>query len=223
MDRRTAIGLVVIFALLGLYVLLVQKPQEQGQANATATAQAEKNKVLWDFPIENVAGVRVRDFTQVRTVAFEKGPDGQWVVTQPSAGPADDVLVERAIANFRKLIVLNEIPDGADLAQFGLNAPQYEVELRMQDGSSLELTIGAQTLTSSGYYAVPKGESRARVLTYFSVGDAVTNLLDTPPYVVPTATPTPQPTVDLSPLNLPTPYAGATATPVPGATATPTP
>ena len=210
-----------VFGLLLLYVLFVQKPQETQQSGATATAEALKNKVLWEFPIESVVGVRVQDFTAVRSVAFHQEAGGSWVVTEPYAGPADEVLVERALANFRRLYVINEIPQVADLAAFGLAAPLYRVTLQMADGSTQELMIGAKTLTGSGYYALPSGESTARVLTYISVGDAVSTLLDTPPYPVPTATPVPPATVDLSPLNLPTLLPG-TATPDAGTvTATP--
>ncbi len=221
MDRKTTIGLVVVFALLGLYVLLVQKPQEQVNTNATATAEAGKNKVLWDFPLDQVISVHLDDLTQVRAVAFQKDTAGQWTVTQPSEGRGDVVLAERIIASLRRLYVLSEIPNVTDLVSFGLDHPLYRVRVGLADGSTYELTVGAKTLTGSGYYVIPAGESKARVITTTGINDAVITTFDAPPYFVPTAVPTQvgEATVDLSKILPPTstPELPATATP----TATP--
>jgi hypothetical protein len=221
MDRKTTIGLVVICALLALYVLIVQKPQEGASADATATAAAGQDVPLWDFALDQVTGVRLDDYATVRTVAFEKDARGSWKVTQPSEGPADTVLAERIIGDLRRLYVLSEIPGVTDLASYGLDKPLYGVRLKLADGTSLEATIGAKTLTGSGYYVLPRGEAKARVVGYIQVGDAVITPLGAPPYFVPTAVPTAaeQPTVDLSRI-LPGTATGAPpeSTPTPAAT-----
>jgi hypothetical protein len=216
MDRKTTIGLVVIFALLGLYVAIVQKPQEQASTAATATAVAGKDIPLWDFPLDDVLAVRLDDLTQVRSVAFEKNAQGVWNVTQPTAGPGDVVLAERIVGDLRRLYIVSEFPEASDQIAFGLDKPLYRVHVELIGGRTLGLTLGAKTMTGNGYYAVAEGDSHVRVLNYVSVGDAIVTPLEAPPYFV-TATPTAaaaQATVDLSRI-LPATILPPTGTPQP--------
>ena len=93
MNRNTTLILVGVFAVLLLYVLLIQRPAEEAKANATATPGASTTGNVWGtLTADQVLSVRIEDRSAGRAVAFGRSSaSAAWEVTEPEARPADQL------------------------------------------------------------------------------------------------------------------------------------
>jgi hypothetical protein len=123
MNRNTTIVLVVIFAALLLYLLLVQLPKDRAAAGATPTLGAAIEN-LWSVTADQIRGVRVVDHVNDRSVAFGKDAQGIWTVTQPTAEPADQAAAAEAAGRFSNLLVNSTVTSTTDLSAFGVLSPR---------------------------------------------------------------------------------------------------
>lgn len=145
------------------------------------------------------------------TVLVERNADNAWAMTQPFEIEADQGLVESAASQITALTVLDKVK--ADLDILGLDNPQYVITVEFEDGSKHTLEVGDSTPTNKGYYV--RVDQKDILIVSLSGIDALTNLVDAPPYLytpTPTAAPstptpdtpaeaefTPEPTVTQSP------------------------
>ena len=215
MNRNTTLALVAVFGALLLYVLLVQKPKEKAAAEATPTPGLGGS--VWTIPADQVAGVRVVDHAQDRSVAFSKDGQGIWKVTEPEAREADQQQASSSAAQFTSLFATTIITNATDLTVFGVLSPTYTLEVNLTDGSQRTAAVGDKAPTGSGYYLLPAGEKNVMVVNSSSI-DGLVALLDKPPYYVPTPTPAATSTLQVT-AELPSPTAPATTgSPAPSAT-----
>jgi hypothetical protein len=186
MNRTTTIVLVVIFAVLALYVVLVQAPRDRAAAEATPTAAAGP-RVVWETTADQVTSLRVTEPGTGRSVAVAKDAAGTWTVTEPAAGPADPVALSSATSSAANLSVNGVVTSTTDLAPYGVLSPTYTLEVGLADGQTLRASVGITSPVGGAYYVLREGDSNVMVVTSFGI-DALVGLLDTPPYA-PTATP----------------------------------
>jgi hypothetical protein len=208
MNRTTTIVLVVVFAALGLYALLVQVPKDRAAANATPTADTTP-RVVWVTTADQVNRLRLAEPATGRSVAVSKDAQGVWTVTEPMAGPADANTLLSVTANAAALTVTGVVTTTTDLAPFGVLEPQYTLEVGLADGQTLKAAIGVPAPVG-GYYLLREGDTNVMVVSNFAL-DSLVALLDTPPYA---PTPTPAFRLDITPGT-------PDGTVVPDATATP--
>jgi hypothetical protein len=208
MNRTTTIVLVVVFAALGLYVLLVQVPKDRAAAEATPTADTTP-RVVWVTTADQVNRLRLAEPATGRSVAVSKDAQGVWTVTEPTAGPADADALLGVTANAAALSVTGVVTTATDLAPFGVLEPQYTLEVGLADGQTLKAAIGVPAPVG-GYYLLREGDTQVMVVSNFGL-DSLVALLDTPPYA---PTPTPAFQLDITPGT-------PSGTVVPDATATP--
>jgi hypothetical protein len=126
-------------------------------------------------------------------VAFSKDAQGNWQVTAPEARPADPLAVSSAVAQLTNMSLNTTLTTTTDLAPFGVLSPTYTLELKLVDGAQLRASIGDKTPLGTEYYVLRNGEQNAIVINSGNI-ESLVALLDSPPYFVPTETPSP--TVD---------------------------
>lgn len=190
MNRNTTIVLVVLFAALLIYLLAVQLPKDRVAAEATPTVSASASTPLWAVTADQITGVRLVNLALQQSVAFSKDAQGIWSVTEPEAQPADQAQASNAAAQIAGLSVGNTITTATDLASFGVLSPTYSVEVKLADGAQHTALIGSKAPTGRGYYTLRDGAQGEVLVVNASGVDTVLALLASPPYVVPTATPT---------------------------------
>ncbi|MGQ0603590.1 MAG: DUF4340 domain-containing protein [Anaerolineales bacterium] len=193
MDRRTTLILVAVFAALLLYVLLVQRPADEAAANATPTpgVQAAPTGAVWaGVTADQIIGVTVEDRAGGRQVAFGRNtPQESWAVTAPEAGPADQLQAATDAAALINVQFSNVLTPTGDLAAFGVLSPTFTVEIKLADGKLLKAAIGDKTITGNEYYVQREGETSVLLVSSFSL-EPVLKLVDEPPFLKPTETPT---------------------------------
>lgn len=196
MNRNTTIALVVIFAALLVYVLVVQRPADEAAQNATPTAGAVTSGPLWGtLTGDQVLSVRVEDRAQGRSVAFGRAEAAaSWGVTEPESKSADQLAAASNVATLATLTYQSQFTPGAGLEAFGVLSPTYVIEIKLVDGRLLRAFVGDKTPTGDSYYVQQEGQAQVSVVSGVSLS-AIFSWLDQPPYLQPTATPTPDVTV----------------------------
>jgi hypothetical protein len=212
MNRNTTIGLVLVLAALGLYVLLVQVPKDKAAANATGTPSSVA--YLWTLSTDQVTGLRVVDRARTAEVALAKDAGGAWALTTPAGQVTDQAAASTVIGGLSTLIVDGTITSTTDLSAFGVLSPTYTIEVTLANGSKLKASVGDKSPTGTDYYVLREGETNVVTVGSFSI-EQLTGLIDKPPIAAPPATETAGPGTG-------TPLAsGTAATTVPGATGSP--
>jgi hypothetical protein len=213
--RNTWITLAVFIVLLGFaYWWTRLRPEGMGAAEATPT-QAP----LWDVSGEDIVGITVEYLTTGDVVELEWQDDGTWALIQPEEGSLTQDRALQAVDWLEAPRPRTTIPDPGDLLDFGLAEPTHRVTIRLADGSTRALEVGAETpIGTTQYLRLP---DQATVLVVSKYGlEGVLGLLED-------ALATPTPTVTETPeASTPEPPATETVVPVtpePGDTATPEP
>jgi len=209
MNRKLTIGLLVVFAALAVYALVVQVPKDNAAANTTATVAPVA--YLWTVKADQINGVHVVNHVSGQGLDLVKETAGTWSLVRPGPQPAEQSLAASDASGLMTLAVDGTITTATDLASFGVLSPTLTVEVDLSDGTKLKAAVGNKSPTGTDYYVLREGETQV-VLLSTAAQSTLANLVTTPPVVPPTATPT-----------VPTPGPGTpSVTPLPSATPTAT-
>jgi hypothetical protein len=149
---------------------------------------------LWTFEGGDVIGITVT--RGERTVAAVRS-DLEWRITMPQAGMADGARLDHLADQVAEMTVSRTMADVDDLAAFGLREPEARVTLVLSDGTTIDVSIGAEDPGHTARYVQRTGDPLVYLVPATGV-DGLLGLVDEPPY--PPATDTSQP----SPLETPT-------------------
>lgn len=196
MNRNTTIGLLVVFAALLLYVVLVQNPADQAKQNQTPTPGLAPAGRVWEsLQADQILNVRIGDLAQGRSVAFGRtAATASWAVTEPESRPADQVTAASNAASLANLTYQSILTSTGDLSAFGVLSPTHVIEINLVDGSTLKASVGDKVPTGDNYYVTRGGDSSVMVINGATL-EQFWGWLDRPPYLEPTTTLTP----DISP------------------------
>jgi hypothetical protein len=143
MRFRNTLILAVVVALLGAYVLWVEKP---------AMEREEQESKLLELDPAKVTGLSIE--TASGKTELVKSEPGGWKITSPRETGADQVAVDgilNAIAGAEVKKKLDDKP--ADLAPFGLDKPESTVVLTFIGGGTRKLAFGKKTPIGGSAYA----------------------------------------------------------------------
>ena len=183
MKRSTAILLVVFLALV---VLMVYLNQREPAEDESATATAEPVEFLFSESDGIPTSIDVKDNITGNQVAIARNENGLWVLEKPIEAEADQASAQAASSQVTSLRILSRLE--AAPADVGLEQPSYTLTEKLTANTQKTVSVGDLTPTESGYYA-RVGESNEILILSKSGVDALTTLLDAPPYLNNTATP----------------------------------
>ncbi len=196
MDRRITLAFVAILILLGGYIwyafLRADAPPQ------TPVTPAPTPISFLQLKTDQVNAIQVRDVKTNQTTRVVRDGD-KWKMEQPAQGEAFFSRVGSFVALFNRVNADRKIETPGDLAAFGLNPPQYELRLEMQDGSALTIQLGDQNPDGNYFYA-RKNDDAAVYLINSSLGEKIKEFVTLPPYIpTPTAPPAPSETPESTP------------------------
>jgi hypothetical protein len=102
----------------------------------------------------------------------KKDDSGKWSILAPKAMPADQNAVggvTSAVTNLTADRIIDDHP--SDLASYGLSPAAIEVDFTMKDGRINKLSIGEDTPTKNGVYAMAGGDPRLFLLSTANKGN----------------------------------------------------
>ena len=186
MNRRLTIGLVLVFAVLAVYTLMVQVPKDNA---ASVTPTATPATYLLAFQASQATGVHVVDRVSGKSVDLVTDSSGAWTLVNPGPQPAEQSLAAADVTGLMTLEVNGTITTATDLAAFGVLSPTLTVEIDLANGTKVKAVVGDKQPAGSDYYALRDGETQVVVLSAAGQG-TLAALISAPPVVPPTGTPT---------------------------------
>lgn len=188
MDRRLTLAFVAILILLGGYIWYTFL---RAGAPPVTPSTPEPTAILFlQVPQDQIQAVQVQNVKANKTTRVVRDAD-KWKMEQPAQGPADFSRVDEFTFGLGHVNAQRKLAAPADLAPFGLNPPQYQVKLEMQNSTVVTVNLGNQNSASSSFYASKDGDT-AVYLVDSATGNDIKNFIDTPPYTpTPTSTPAP--------------------------------
>lgn len=143
MSPRVTLALAIIAALVGGYILVVDRPQAQ---------RAEEARHLVHVPKASVTQITLRN--SKGTVDLARTDATHWAVNRPFAAPASTYAVSDLLDAVLGIVPQRTVAEKtADWAAYGLATPDTRITLRTRDGKTASVEIGKTSPVSTGVYA----------------------------------------------------------------------
>ena len=170
--KRGTVVLVGVALLLGAGVLMGESRQSRAPENAAVSGGSGP---VFDFAETDVATVTVE--RDGETLSFEGDGEGNWQMTAPENLVAEPGAVAFLLSRLITDSPLQRVTMAADqLEAFGLDQPQGQVAVVLQDGTEHVLVLGGPDFSGNANYALvdpggawppenPRGEYAVLVVT----------------------------------------------------------
>ena len=160
--RGLIVAAIVLAALTGaLYWSDRHKPADTTEASADAAQKilAVKQADISKFDLKK---------NGAEQVGGERNSAGQWRITAPTPLAADQSAVSSLLGTFSSLDSERLVDEKAgNLAPYGLNAPNLEVDLTEKTNKTHKLLLGDDTPAGNGIYAKLDGDPRVFTIPKF--------------------------------------------------------
>ncbi|MHB8732344.1 MAG: DUF4340 domain-containing protein [bacterium] len=143
MSPRITLALAIVVALVGGYILVVDRPQAQ---------RAEEARHLLHLSKASITQITLR--SGKNTTELVRTDATHWMVTRPFAAPASTYAVSDLLDGALAIVPQRTVADKTtDWAAYGLAAPDTELTLHTQDGRTAAVEVGKTSPVSTGLYA----------------------------------------------------------------------
>ena len=185
MRLRNILILLVILLALGGYFYFTNRPEPP--------PPPETRLFVWLLEMEDITHIEIELPREGRSQAFIKIKEGDkfpWYFDNPQRSAVDaqrwgggiPLLLSGPGAN--RVIAENTTEE--KLAEFGLTQPQMKITLTLENGESLNITVGNRTPDGLNFY-VQAPDSNDVALVDFTWYGVLERLVKEPPYVLPSA------------------------------------
>jgi hypothetical protein len=158
-PRRLLVAALLLVLLFAFWKFYKPAPKED---STKASETSPKILALAEADIVKIS-LKKKDSDEV---VIAKNAAGKWEITAPKALSADQEAVSGVLSTLASLNGDRVIEDKAsDLAQYGLSAPAFEVNIVAKSGRTTKLLIGDDIPTGGGAYVRVDGDPRVLTLT----------------------------------------------------------
>lgn len=190
LRRSTLIVLFLFVIVLGIAVYLQRNPLSNAdEALPTSTPASD----LFALGATSIVSLRVENAAG-QYIELAKGEAEGWNIISPVSGLADNSKVDSALLQMSSIKILSHLDPAPALSAMGLENPANKITIGLDDNRTLQLDVGVETPTRSGYYIRLDGGGPV-VVPKYSI-DTIIGFLENPPI---SATPVPTETVVLTP------------------------
>ncbi len=168
-NRKTLVLLLclsAVFAVGTLWLRLSDKPPE------TIDAPSDEVLVL-QLPTEQLQAV-VWSEGDAAELRLQRDEDGRWMSPADGGVLLDQQKVERTVAALCQVVSNREVEAPSALAEYGLEPALRQVELILEDGSSVRFSLGSLNPYTNRYYFQMEGSADVHAVGY-SVGESMLN------------------------------------------------
>lgn len=153
MKIKPSTFFLVLVALLlgGISLMVMQQPAPDRATQTGQTSEAEERRVF-EFEEGDVQALTLT--TPLRTLKFERDPDGKWQMLEPTKTAANDP----SIAFLLDLVSTGKtqrsftVP-ATDRNQYGLHQPLATIEVTLKNKETHQLVVGEYNFNRSHLYA----------------------------------------------------------------------
>ena len=163
--RNLIIGLVIVAALVGVLLVVMNLPEQQEESSSTASASTTTIKLL-ELTLDDIETIEVKN-TEEYTLVREPNTDNEWIIEDLEGLPKiknSYAMLALSMCSLSAQKVIAE--DVTDLGQYGLAEPVSVVTAVMKDGSHHTIEIGNEAPGGNNYtYVKLPGESTVYVVS----------------------------------------------------------
>lgn len=158
-------GLLVLFlaAALALRFKLIKIPEKE--------RAGEGDQIISLLDIEDVLAVEWSG-GEVPAFRLKRGAENEWICPDHTEEELDQEITERAVAALCQVVSSRRISDWEDASIYGLDPPNRQVELILEDGTNIRYWIGSLNPYTNRYYFQLEGETAIHMVGY-SVGESM--------------------------------------------------
>jgi hypothetical protein len=158
---KSTIFLIVVLIGLGSYIYFVAWKQD-----TAGGTDAKQEKVFAGLATDKIDQLTVKSESG-DTTSVKKSGDA-WQMTSPidvKASEADITSITAALGQLEVTRVIDENP--TDLKDYGLDAPQIQIDFKGSDGKANKLLVGVKNATGSSLYAKRNDEKRVFLIAQY--------------------------------------------------------
>ncbi len=180
MRLRNILILLAILLTLGGYFYFSNVPQPP--------PEQEPKLYVWLIEMEELQHIEIRLPREGKSQAFIKEEDRSWHFDDPQRSEVDmerwggGIPLLLSGPGLERVIAKNATEE--KLAEFGLTQPQMQITLILEDGYTLNITVGDRTPDGSAFY-VQAPRSNDVALVDFTWYEVLERLVKEPPYAPP--------------------------------------
>lgn len=163
----------IILVLLLTIALLVRRRMEASDADADSSAASSQTGQTQSPTISALSWHNGDTFQ-----SFSAGEDGAWRWDGDKEFPLDTTVLDGMIKTLSPFTPVKAITAGDTLSAYGLENSSRVLTVEYQDGTSLQLTFGAQAPGSTDYYML-RGDDAT---TVYVMSSTVPDAMDTTVY-----------------------------------------
>lgn len=182
------------FGGLVLVMLYLQRTPPT-QTQPTPTFQPPPEFIFPDTNFTLLIGITLED-AEGNVVEFQSDDEGNWYMTQPEKLPVERTDLVRIYQMISGLQIWTNLVDASGITTMnsvGLAIPSYTITLSISDSSDINIAIGDETITGTGYYILVNRELPQVVQKIYI--DSLVDMVENPPLL-------PEPTsVDVTPAD----------------------
>jgi hypothetical protein len=154
MKIKSSTWILALAALLlgGISLIVMQQPAPNRASQSGETVTSEEERQIFEFAEGDVQAFTLT--TPLRTLQFERNPNGKWQMLEPEKTAAS----EPSVAFLLDLVATSKTPrtltvPAADRQQYGLHQPLATIDLTLKDQTKHQLIIGEYDFNRSFLYA----------------------------------------------------------------------
>lgn len=169
--KRSTLILLLVAAIAGVVVYFIET--RSGDSGDAAT---ETTPTAFKFKREDITGITLVRGGQ--TINLES-QNNKWVITQPVNAAADEDVVNALVGDLVSARIEREFPPtGGDLKQYGLSEPAVKLEVKLKNGETHRVELGANDEISLSAYAKIDGSQNVALLPVSLLNDSNKSLND---------------------------------------------
>lgn len=169
--KRSTFILLFLAAIAGVAAYFFEVKSSKSGDEETA-----KTPPVFTFNREDVVSMTILRGGQ--TVNLEN-QNNKWVITQPVNAAADESVVNSIIADLLSVRVERDFsPAGGDLKQYGLAEPTVKLEVKLKNGGTHRVELGAKDEIGMSAYAKIDGSQNVALLPVSLLNDSDKSLND---------------------------------------------
>jgi hypothetical protein len=170
MKRNTLILLAIAAVAIVVVYFIETRSGNSGNEVADTTPTAFK------FKREDITGITLTRGGQ--TINLEN-QNNKWMITQPVSALADESAINSLVGDLVSAHVERDFPPaGGDLKQYGLSEPAVKLEIKLKNGETHRVELGANDEISLSAYAKIDGAQNVALLPVNLLNDSNKSLND---------------------------------------------
>ncbi|HEY8461995.1 MAG TPA: DUF4340 domain-containing protein [Blastocatellia bacterium] len=168
--KRSTLILLLIAMVAGVAVYFIES-----RSGGSSGEDAETKPSAFKFKREDIASIKlVRDGQEIEI----ENQNDKWMITRPVSAAADEAALNSLVGDLVSARIQREFPPAGDLKEYGLAPPAVTLAIKLKNGETHNVALGASDDLSLSAYATINGSQNVALLPVSLLNDSNKSLND---------------------------------------------